>query len=80
MVAVTGATMAKAKAKTRRGRPAVQGKSFKTLGYRVSSTYLDWITKAAAANRSTISGLIDQAVARYAREIGVQDQPPDRTA
>ena len=70
----------KAKGKDSRGRPAVNEKSAKTLGYRVTPAYLEWITKAAAANRSTISGLIDQAVARYAREIGVQDPPPDRTA
>ena len=80
MAVMMGATMAKPKAKTRRGRPAVEDKSAKTLGYRVTPAYLEWITKAAATNRSTISGLIDQAVARYAREIGVQDPPPERTA
>ncbi len=37
-------------------------------------------TRDAAVNRSIISGLLDQAVAQYAREIGVQDAPPDRTA
>jgi hypothetical protein len=78
MAVMTGAVMAKPK--TRQGRPAVEEKSAKTLGYRVTPTYLEWITRAAAANRSTISGLIDQAVARYAREIGVEDSPPDRTA
>jgi uncharacterized protein (DUF1778 family) len=80
MAVMTGTTMAKPKAKTRRGRPAVEEKSAKTLGYRVTPAYLEWITRAAAVNRTTISGLIDQAVARYAREIGIQDQPPDRTA
>ena len=34
----------------------------------------------AAVNRSDVSGLIDQAVTRYAREIGLQDPPPQRTA
>jgi hypothetical protein len=80
MVAAVGGTMAKPKAKTRRGRPPVQDKTARTLGYRVSPAYLAWITDAAAVNRSTISGLIDQAVARYAREIGVPKPPPDRTA
>jgi len=75
-------TMAKpkAKAKTGRGRPTVKNKSFKTLGYRVSSSYLQWISQTASANRSSVSGLIDQAVAKYARDIGVTDPPPDRTA
>lgn len=71
--------MAKAP-KARRGRLIAEDKTAKTLGNRVSPSYLAWITKAAALNRSSISGLIDQAVARYAREIGVQDPPPDRTA
>jgi hypothetical protein len=66
--------------KVKRGRPAVKDKTAKTLGYRVSPAYLRWIAQAAAANRSTISGLIDQAVARYARDIGVADPPPQRTA
>ena len=80
LIETVGATMAKPKPKTSRGRPAVQDKTAKTLGYRVTPAYLEWITRAPAANRSTISGLIDQAVDRYAREIGVQDPPPDRTA
>ena len=66
--------------KARRGRPAVQDKSFKTLGYRVSSAYFDWITRAVAVNGSTLSRLIDQAVARDAREIGIEDATPDQTA
>jgi hypothetical protein len=77
---MTGATMAKPKAKARRGRPPVKDKTFKTLGYRVSPAYLEWITRAASANSSSISVLIAQAVARYAREIGIQEPPPDRTA
>jgi uncharacterized protein (DUF1778 family) len=66
--------------KARRGRPAVPDKSFKTLGYRVSSAYLDWIIRAAAVNGSTLSGLIEQAVSGYARAIGIEEAPPDRTA
>lgn len=81
MVVVAGVrTMAKPKTTAGRGRPPGRDKSYKTLGYRVSEPYLEWITGAATANRSTVSGLIDQAVARYAREIGVSDPPPDRTA
>jgi hypothetical protein len=72
--------MARPKAKAKRGRPVARDKSAKTLGYRVSPGYLEWITRAASVNRSSISGLIDQAVARYARDIGVTDPPPDRTA
>jgi len=66
--------------KARRGRLPVQDKSFKTLGHGVSSAYFDWNTRAVAVNGSTLSHLIDQAVARDAREIGIEDAPPDRTA
>jgi hypothetical protein len=68
------------KQKAGRGRPPGQDKSFRTLGYRFSESYPEWINKAAAANRSTVSGLIDQGVSPYARAINVSDAPPDRTA
>jgi hypothetical protein len=74
------ATMSNPKAQARRSRPVVEDKSFKTLGDRVSSAYLDWITKAAAVNTSITSSLIDQAIGQYARDIGVQDAPLDCTA
>jgi hypothetical protein len=76
--AISGGAMARPKAK--RGRPVAKDKSVKTLGYRVSVDYLAWITKAAKVNRSSIAGLIDQAVAKYAQDIGVAEVPPDRTA
>lgn len=66
--------------KAARGRPPAEEKSHKTLGYRVTPRYLKWITAVAKTNRSSIAALIDQAVAKYARDIGVQDAPPDRTA
>ena len=66
-------------AKRGRGRPASEEKSFKTLGYRVTEPYLEWITKVAGVNRTSVSGLIDQAVAKYAREMGITEPPPDRT-
>jgi hypothetical protein len=52
----------------------------KALGYRVNSVDLDWVTRATAVSNSTIFGLIDQAVAKYVRAIGVSEPPPDRTA
>ena len=60
--------MAKPKAKTGRGRPAVEEESFNVPGHRVNGTYLERTTRAASANRSSASGLIDQAVAKYDRE------------
>lgn len=50
------------------------------LTIRASAAWRAWLEKVASKNRSSISGLIDQAVAKYAREIGIVDLPPDRTA
>ena len=80
MGAMPGAMMAKPKSAAKRGRPVAEEKTFKTLGYRVCAPYLKWIGEVANVNRSSMSGLIDQAVAKYARDLGVADAPPDRTA
>ena len=72
--------IAMAECKPKRGRPAAKQKAYKTLGYRVSRPYLEWLEQAAKLNRSSISGLIDQAVAKYAGDIGIAGVPPDRTA
>jgi hypothetical protein len=77
--------MAKVKAaaaveKPKRGRPKAAAKTMKTLGYRVGLPYLAWVEKVARANRSSISGLIDQAIVDRALKLGVTDPPPDRTA
>jgi hypothetical protein len=70
----------KSTAQARRGRPAADMKSVKTLGYRCGESYLEWLGRVASANRSSISGLLDQAVAKYAPTVGITDVPPDRTA
>jgi hypothetical protein len=72
--------MAIPKVRAHRGRPVVKDKSCKTIGYRVTSAYLGWITRVTTVNGSTVSGLIDLAVAKYAWEISVSDPPPNRTA
>jgi hypothetical protein len=77
--------MAKAKAAVskpvpKRGRPKAVAKTMKTLGYRVALPYLEWLEKVALANRSSISGLLDQSVVDRAVKLGVTDPPPKRTA
>jgi hypothetical protein len=64
----------------KRGRPAAAEKTTKTLGYRVGLAYLAWLEKVAVANRSSISGLLDQAVVDRATKLGIDDPPPKRTA
>ena len=58
-----------------KGKPAPAPK---TLGVRVSAEYSDWVERLAKANRTTIAGLIDQALAGHAERIGFEEAPPER--
>jgi hypothetical protein len=37
-----------------------------------------WVRKLAAADRSSFNELVDRALARYAKEIGFKESPPER--
>jgi hypothetical protein len=50
----------------------------KTVAFRVSGAYGKWLDKLARANRSSLSGLMDQALVAYARTIGFTEEPPER--
>lgn len=72
--------MAKVKAgektpkKSGAGRPAKATKG-RTFGVRMDGPYLDWITRFADQERASVATLIDQAVAFYAKERGVEEPP-----
>lgn len=65
--------MAKKKAPAGKRAPA----TVKSIAFRVSAEYAAWVEGLAAHNRSTIAGLMDQALASYAQEKGYE-QPPGR--
>jgi len=69
--------MAKRKA-TVGGKPAPVPTSAKSVAFRVNAEYAQWVDELAIHNRTTIAGLIDQALARHARETGFK-APPERT-
>lgn len=50
--------------------------SAKTVGFRVSADYATWLEDVAGRNRSTVAGLLDQALAAYAKERGWPEPPP----
>ena len=50
----------------------------RTIGVRASAAYAEWAQRVAQANRSTVAGLVDQALVAYARQIGFTEPPPDR--
>jgi predicted transcriptional regulator len=50
----------------------------KAIAFRVSDDYAAWVEKLAAHNRTTVSGMLDQALVRFAKEIGFTDPAPER--
>jgi hypothetical protein len=50
----------------------------KTIAFRVSGEYGAWVERLASHNRSTVAGLLDQALVKFAREIGFEEKAPER--
>jgi hypothetical protein len=67
-----------ARKKTTRPRKAPIPTTAKSLAFRVTADYGDWVEAFASFNRSTVSGLFDQALAEYAKLRGFKS-PPERT-
>jgi hypothetical protein len=53
--------------------------STRSLAFRVNDEYAAWVERLAAANRSTLAGLFDQALSHYAVKIGFTEPAPERT-
>jgi hypothetical protein len=66
-------TMARPKTTKRPAKPQP-----KAIAFRAGPEYVAWVDELAGANRSTVSGLLDQALAKYAREIGFTKPIPER--
>ena len=66
--------MAKPKKGARKPRPD----EMVTRAIRMRQEYADWLEELASADRSTLSGQIDRAVTKYAKEVGFRG-PPERT-
>ena len=50
----------------------------KTVAFRVSGAYAKWLDELARTNRSSVSGLMDQALVAYAKTIGFTKEAPER--
>ena len=50
----------------------------KAIAFRAGPEYVAWVEELASANRSTVAGLLDQALAKYARDIGFTKPTPER--
>ena len=68
----------KTRAKKKVGRPRMPERDLAPQAIRMTREYADWLARLAAFDRRTIAGMIDQAVAMYARDIGFTEPPPPR--
>jgi hypothetical protein len=68
-------TMAKKQVKAKTKAPATEGTS---RAFRMSREYADWLERLASKDRSTVAGLMDRAIAHYARHIDFTETPPER--
>lgn len=61
-------------------KPATQSKTRKPLGVQVrgSDEWKAWIEEAALHSRMSVSGFVDIAVVRFAKEQGFTKPPPER--
>jgi hypothetical protein len=48
------------------------------LSIKARSAWAAWVDRLAAFDRSSKIELVDRALARYAREIGFKEAPPER--
>jgi uncharacterized protein (DUF1778 family) len=70
------ATMAKKRSPKNKERKDPSG--VRTIAFRASLEYAEWLELAAKHNRITVAGFIDQALARHAEATGVPAPPPER--
>lgn len=69
-----GAVMARPKKKA----TARASKPLKTIGFKATAQWAEWLDKAARHFRTTNAGLIDRALAEWTAERGFGDPPPER--
>jgi hypothetical protein len=67
--------MARPKKTAAKAQPKAQPKA---IAFRAGPEYVAWVEALAVANRSTVAGLLDQALVKYAQTIGFTEAPPER--
>jgi hypothetical protein len=50
----------------------------KTIGFRVSGEYGEWLEGLAKRYRTTVAGVMDRALAEWAASQGYEEIPPER--
>ena len=50
----------------------------KTIGFRVSGEYGEWLDRLAKHHRTTVAGVMDRALAEWAKSQGFEEPAPER--
>jgi hypothetical protein len=50
----------------------------KTLGFRVSGEYGEWLDRLAKRHRTSVAGIMDRAIAEWAAAQGFDEPAPER--
>jgi hypothetical protein len=50
----------------------------KTVGIRTSAEWAEWVERLAKHYRTTVSGVIDRALAEWTAAEGYEEKPPER--
>jgi hypothetical protein len=70
----SGATMARPK----RAKGKSDPDAMTTRALRMRQEYADWLEELATFDRSTVSALIDRALAHYGKAVGFAKEAPER--
>jgi hypothetical protein len=50
----------------------------KTIGIRSTGEWAAWLERFARFRRTDVAKTVDEALARYAKETGFEEEPPER--
>lgn len=75
---MTGTAMAKKKSTRSPKNKERQEPGFRTVGFRASQQYVEWLSSMAKLDRLTVAQFIDKAVTERARQLDPTRPPPER--
>jgi hypothetical protein len=58
--------------------PPVRNDAMTSRAFRMRQEYADWLEELATSDRSSVSGVIDRALAHYGKAIGFKKEAPER--
>jgi hypothetical protein len=70
--------MGRSKKKTEETPKGAKPKGSKTVGFRATYEWADWLERLARHSRTDVAKVIDAALTEYAKAHGFKEPPPER--